>query len=146
MPAPAATTFTLPVEAVAAGAAVAALVTAGRLVRRLRAVDFGRMSGRDFEDWVAARLHKKGWRLARRGLGPDGGVDLEGRDPAGRRAVVQCKNTRGPVGAAVVREITGVRVHDEAEVSAVVASRGFTLPARSFAEHAGVLLIEAREL
>jgi restriction system protein len=104
------------------------------------------MDGHAFEDWVAARLRRRGWKVRRRSFSADGGVDLEGFAPDGRSAIVQCKKTSAPVGEAVIRDVTGAAFHGDVEMWAVVSAGGFTAPARRFAEDVGVLLLEPEDL
>jgi restriction system protein len=66
------------------------------------------MTGTEFEDYVAARLQRAGWRVQFTPASGDYGVDLIG-DKDGKSVAVQCKRLGKPVGVAAVQQV----VHEE---------------------------------
>ncbi|WP_320777444.1 restriction endonuclease [Streptomyces sp. CRN 30] len=115
-------------------------VRAGR--RTLAEVD--RMSGGEFEDFVAGLCRRDGCTEVRRvGGSHDDGADVRGRLPDGRSMVVQCK--RHAPGNAIpsreVRDLIGARVHFGADVAVFVTTAYFTGPAERTAVRNGVVAI-----
>ena len=106
---------------------------------------FSRMSSRDFEDWLAARLRQRGFAVRQTPPTHDGGLDLIARrqDALGveTHLWIQCKNRQAPVGVAVLRELRGA-IPDRAAGGTPVAAcpAGFTAEARAFAAAHGISL------
>jgi hypothetical protein len=81
----------------------------------------------------------------------DLGVDVEGRDPAGRKVVVQCKRYAPwtKVGSPEVQTFIGMAsVHHRAESATFVTTSAFSAPAMALgARHEGYLrLVDGQEL
>ena len=112
---------------------------------------FSRMSSRDFEDWLAARLRAPGVGVRQTPPSYDGGLDLiaRRRDSLGveTHLWIQCKNRKSPVGVAVLRELRGA-VPDRAAGGTPVAAcpAGFTAEAHAFAAAHGILLWDVSDL
>jgi superfamily II DNA or RNA helicase len=114
-------------------------------------IRFRDMTGREFEEWVAAQLRRLGFGVELTPAGKDGGIDLiaSRSDTLGVETwlLVQCKNHREPVGVSVVRELRGVAPDRSSGVTAVVVCPGgFTSEASAFAADRGVLLWGLEEL
>ena len=112
---------------------------------------FSRMSGRDFEDWLANRLRVQGYQVRQSPPSHDGGLDLMAwrSDALGieTRLWVQCKNRQSPVGIAALRELRGVVPDRAAGGTPIVACpAGFTAEARAFAAAQGMHLWGLEEL
>jgi hypothetical protein len=71
----------------------------------------------------------------------DGGVDLRLERP-GRRAIVQCKWYGGYVGPAMVREVYGALVHEQADEAYLVTTGRLSAAARRWAAGKPLLLID----
>lgn len=80
------------------------------------------------------------------GDGPDGGIDvlaIRGQE----KVIVQCKHWRSDsVGVAIVREMFGVMVAEQASSVHVVTSGTFTQAAREFAINQPIELIDGNQL
>lgn len=122
-----------------AGGAAPAGAGAGRVsgVGGLQGVDALSPSG--VEQLVSDLMVSAGCRVRVSGGAGDGGVDVSGVMPDGRRVVVQVKKYRGPVGPATVRELNGV---PGAEVRVLVTSSVLTVAARSFARDVGIVVVD----
>lgn len=65
-----------------------------------------------FEEFARLLMERIGYQQVRRvGGSSDRGIDLEMRDGAGNRCIVQCKRYKGTVPPHVVRELYGVMEH-----------------------------------
>lgn len=137
---------------VCAAAAVAALVRARGLSRRLRAQhsleDLRSLSWQQFEQVVGEAFRQRGYAVLETGLGgADGGVDLVLTDGEGRQFLVQCKQYRASqVGVTVVREILGVVAARGAAGGRVVTTGHFTKDAVEFARGQAIELIDGAQL
>ncbi len=70
--------------------------------------EIARMSGTDFELWVARQYRRQGWRVKHMGQTGDHGRDLVLTHPKeGWTAIVQCKRWSDPVGEPVLRDLLG---------------------------------------
>jgi HJR/Mrr/RecB family endonuclease len=123
----------------------------GRRPAGAEQVPFTRMSGREFEEWVAGRLQQEGFQVELTPASRDGGVDLiASRADALQietRLFIQCKNHREPVGVGAIRELRGVVPDRSAGVTpVVVCPGGFTAEATAFAADNGVCLWGTEEL
>ena len=64
----------------------------------------------------------------------------------GRTLVVQCKLYRKPVGNTAVQEVAAARLHQRADMAAVVSNAPFTPAARQLARTTGVHLLHHEQL
>lgn len=104
------------------------------------------MSGTEFERWVARLMRRTGFRSVRVcGGADDQGADITARAPDGRLTVVQCKrfDPGRSIGSPVVHTFAGPAhgIH-KAELAVLVATTGFTAPARRDADMLEVVLID----
>ena len=83
------------------------------------------MTGTEFEDYVAARLRRAGWRVTFTPASGDYGVDLIGAKD-GRSVAVQCKRLGKPVGVAAVQQVVAGARHHGCAKSIVVSNQEFT--------------------
>ncbi len=107
------------------------------------------LSPTQFEEAVAALLRRHGYREVRRiGGAGDQGADLIGRDPRGRRVVVQCKRYKSTnrVGAPVVRPLYGTKALYHAERALIVSTSTFSRPAVDEARRLDIDLIDGSAL
>lgn len=96
----------------------------------LRAID--RMSGVEFEEFVAAQLRVAGYTVTPTASTGDYGVDLIAKKD-GARMAVQCKRLAKAVGVAAVQQVvSGARQHG-CHRTVVVTNRTFTKAARQLA-------------
>lgn len=96
----------------------------------LRVID--RMSGTEFEEYVAAQLRVAGWSVTPTGGTGDFGVDLIAKRD-GARMAVQCKRLAKAVGVAAVQQVVaGARQHGCSH-TVVVTNQTFTTAARKLA-------------
>jgi restriction system protein len=87
----------------------------------------------EFEYLIGALYESMGYDVMVTTASHDGGVDVEAKrsDPGGRALVlIQCKRYRDIVRVPAVRELMGVVVRRHANKGVLVATCGFTSPAR----------------
>lgn len=116
--------------------------TMADIVGRMRVIDWYQ-----FEKLNAAILTGEGWTVERKGgAAPDGGVDLVAVKD-GLKILVQCKHWRGwKVQEKVVREMLGSMTHFGVTVGAIHTLKGWTRPAKKFANEHGIDLADEQEL
>jgi restriction system protein len=91
-----------------------------------------RMSGVEFEEFVAAQLRTRGWSVTYTGGTGDYGVDLiAGKN--GIRMAVQCKRLAKAVGVAAVQQVVSGALHHGCDESVVLTNQTFTKAARHLA-------------
>ncbi|OBK81157.1 restriction endonuclease [Mycobacterium sp. 1165178.9] len=96
----------------------------------LRAID--RMSGTEFEEFVAAQLRIAGYSVAPTASTGDYGVDLIAKKD-GLRMAVQCKRLAKAVGVAAVQQVVAGALHHGCNRTVVVTNQTFTKAARQLA-------------
>jgi restriction system protein len=96
----------------------------------LRAID--RMSGTDFEEFVAAQLRFAGYGVTPTASTGDYGVDLIAKKD-GVRMAVQCKRLTKPVGVAAVQQVVSGALHHGCNRTVVVTNQTFTKAATRLA-------------
>jgi restriction system protein len=96
----------------------------------LRAID--RMSGTEFEEFVAAQLRIAGYSVAPTATTGDYGVDLIAKKD-GARMAVQCKRLAKAVGVAAVQQVVAGALHHGCNRTVVVTNQSFTKAARQLA-------------
>ncbi|MGI4748766.1 MAG: restriction endonuclease [Janthinobacterium lividum] len=104
-----------------------------------------RMEPADYERHCAMLLRAAGWKAQVTAASGDQGTDVLARR-AGRTLVLQCKLYSNPVGNSAVQEISAARLHQRADLAAVVSNASFTPAARQLARTNGVYLIHHEEL
>nr|WP_293315225.1 restriction endonuclease [Mycobacterium sp.] len=90
------------------------------------------MPGVEFEEFVAAQLRTRGWRVAPTASTGDYGVDLIA-EKAGIRMAVQCKRLAKAVGVGAVQQVVSGALQHGCHQTVVVTNRGFTKAARQLA-------------
>ncbi|MFM8828090.1 MAG: restriction endonuclease [Actinomycetota bacterium] len=150
--------FAPAVVAVVVGGAVTLALAIGSWSRRgrdglarrrgLGAAD--RMTGEEFEDWLAILFRAAGWRVRHTRVTGDFGADLVLGHGAVDELVVQAKRQARPVGVAAVQQAAAARMHYDTADAMVVTNSTFTPAAIELAESTGVILWDrddiAREL
>jgi restriction system protein len=147
-----------PAWAALAGAAVAAAVTLevwrrvrrryGRVVAERRLTELGDRTGRRAEELVADLLRRDGYTdVQRTGGGGDLGADVTGRDPAGRRVIIQVKDYSRPIGSPALQTFNGTAwsVHG-ADRALFVTTSSFTAAAVAFAASQRIELVDRARL
>ena len=99
----------------------------------------------EFEEWVAGRFRRRGFRVTRVGGAYDGGVDLV-LERLGSREVVQCKRYAAPIGPDKVRELIGAMKLRKARKGHLVTTSRFTEAARSAAKGHRIELWDEKRL
>lgn len=144
--------------AVVVGASVTLVLALGSWARRSRdglarrrglaAAD--RMTGEEFEDWLAILFRASGWRVRHTRATGDFGADLVLGHGAVDEVVVQAKRQGRPVGVAAVQQASAARLHYGVDRAMVVTNSTFTPAAIELAGSTGVELWDrddvAREL
>lgn len=119
--------------------------TEDEAVELIRALDWDR-----FEALVARLYAAMGYSTRLTRAGADGGYDIEAtRSGPGKqeRILVDCKRHNKPVGVTPVRGMLGLVIEHRANKGVLVASSGFTRPARVFsASDARIELLNAKAL
>jgi len=100
------------------------------------------LSPKEFEQYVAQLFRKKGYKVFLRGSSGDKGVDLELEQVGGKRAIVQCKRYRRPVGPEVVRELFGTLIHERVTHAFLVTTADISKSAREWAQGKPMTLID----
>lgn len=120
------------------------------LARRRGLAAADRMTGEEFEDWLAILFRAAGWRVRHTRATGDFGADLVlGHGPRDE-VVVQAKRQGRPVGVAAVQQAAAARLHYGTDEAMVVTNSTFTPAALELAASTGVVLWDrddiAREL
>lgn len=100
----------------------------------------------EFEQYVARLFSQKGYKVTHRGRSGDKGVDLELVKAGGKRAIVQCKRYRRPVGPEVVRELFGTLIHERVSHAFLVTTADISKSAREWAQDKPMTLIDGNLL
>ncbi|MCF2532891.1 restriction endonuclease [Yinghuangia soli] len=106
--------------------------------------DLDAMTGRQFEEHIAALCRRDGCTQVRRvGGSGDNGADVRGRLPDGRSMVVQCKRytPTSSIPARDLRDLRGAQAHFGADVAIFVTTTRFTRPSTEFAAKNGIWAI-----
>lgn len=114
--------------------------------------DLQRMTGLEFEQFVAELLEARGFDIERRGgAKPDRGIDMLARQ-GGRTYVVQCKQWRQWIGRPLVQQLLGVVTGGTSFDGGIFVTTGlFSAEARDFerslkGRRPGVRLVDGKEL
>jgi restriction system protein len=103
------------------------------------------MTGTGFEDYVASRLRRAGWRVTFTPVSGDYGVDLIAQKD-GESVAIQCKRHGNSVGVAAVQQVVSGARHHGCTKSIVVSNQEFTQAAKQLAYTHGCQLIGRRAL
>jgi restriction system protein len=109
----------------------------------LRSIDT--MDGTQFEEFLGTLFAHLGYRVQHVGMSHDFGADLV-LTSSRQRIVVQAKRYAGNVGIGAVQEALGAVQYYRGTRGMVVASSGFTEPARELAVRSGVELWDRQRL
>lgn len=110
---------------------------------RLKKID--KLSGRGFEQYLAAQFKHQGWRVELTEKSHDYGADLILRK-RGKCTVVQVKRYDKNVGISAIQEAVGAIAYYEADQAMVVTNSSFTKNARNLAGQNGVELWDREEI
>lgn len=114
--------------------------------RRNRAARCLRLTGFEFEEYMAQVLKDNGFRHVELTVEcGDQGVDILAVR-GGKTYAIQCKNYVGAVGNAAVQEAYAGAEYYGCDIPVVVCPTGFTIPARELAESTGVELWDGERL
>lgn len=108
-------------------------------------MNFSKMSGYEFEDFIANLLRQKGFKVTQTDYSNDGGVDLiaEYNQPLfSGKYIVQCKKyTNNLVGQPELRDLYGVVMSESANKGILITTSDFTTQAKNFAKGKNIELI-----
>jgi restriction system protein len=111
-----------------------------------RSMSFSKsMSPVQYEEFCAQLLGRSGWSARTTKATGDQGIDVIAIR-RGVRLVIQCKLYDGPVGNSAVQEAVSGKLHERADIAAVVTNSTFTPAARQLASSTGTLLLHHTEL
>ena len=114
--------------------------------RRNRAARCMRLTGFEFEDYMAQVLRDNGFRHVEVTVEcGDQGVDILAVR-GGKTYAIQCKNYAGAVGNTAVQEAYAGAEYYGCDIPVVVCPTDFTIPARELAESTGVELWDGERL
>jgi len=99
----------------------------------------------EFEEMVAELYRAMGHQAKRTGMSGDHGVDVVVNAKNGEKWVVQCKRWRTPAGESIVRDFYGMMLHEKAAQGAIIATSGFSQPAREWAMGKPLYLYNGKE-
>jgi HJR/Mrr/RecB family endonuclease len=108
--------------------------------------DLYALSPAAFEQYVADLFRKKGYQVTLRGRSGDHGVDLEIESFGNRRAIVQCKRYRNPIGPDIVRELFGTMIHEGVQHAFLVTTADISPAAQDWARNKPMTLIDGPAL
>ncbi len=113
-------------------------------------MNFSKMSGYEFEDFIANLLRQKGFKVTQTDYSNDGGVDLiaEYNQPLfSGKYIVQCKKyTDNLVGQPELRDLYGVVMSESANKGILITTSDFTTQAKNFAKGKNLELINGKIL
>ena len=112
---------------------------------RAHLLNVSRMSGTEFEHYMADVFKLLGYKVRVLGGAGDQGVDLLLRK-GHEHVAVQCKNYKGRVGNPPVQQVYAGKQHYGANQAWAVAPAGFTKGAFALARSTGVLLLDHRSI
>lgn len=92
------------------------------------------MKGEEFEELLQVQLKRQGWKLQLTARTGDGGADLIGSDPSGRKTVIQAKRWKATVGVKAVQEVHTARSLFHAERALIITNRSLSKQAWEMAK------------
>ncbi len=108
--------------------------------------DFSRMSGIDFEQWVANYFRNKGYTVEITKTSGDHGIDLLLRKSNKLVGAVQCKRWIDSVGEPVVRDFYGSLLNSKAENGYIFTTSTFTPAVYAFTKDKPIELVDLEGL
>lgn len=113
-------------------------------------MDFSKINGFEFEEYIATLFTNKGFQVQRTNYAHDGGIDLIAvyNEPLFcGKYIVQCKKYEDAlVGQPVIRDLYGVVMSENANKGILITTSDFTEEARSFAKNKNLELIDGNLL
>lgn len=113
-------------------------------------MDFSKINGYEFEDFIANLFRNKGFKVTQTDYSCDGGIDLiaEYDKPIfSGKYIIQCKKyTDNLVGQPEIRDLYGVVMSENANKGILITTSDFTEQARSFAKGKNIELINGNIL
>ncbi len=103
------------------------------------------IKGHEYEHYCAEELRAAGWDARVTQGSRDQGVDIIA-ERSRIRLVVQCKLRSKPISNQAVQQITAGRIHEQADIGAVVSNNSFTTSAQELAATNNILLLHHRDL
>lgn len=92
----------------------------------------------EFESYCADLLNKNGWIARTTRATADGGFDIEGVDPQGRKFIAECKLfTKSKASRPAIQKLVGAAQLEKADRMLFFSPSGFTVEAEQFASAAG---------
>lgn len=107
-------------------------------------MDFSKMTGYEFEDYISQILKKIGFSVTQTGYSHDGGIDLLAvydKPLFCGKYIVQCKNYTGLVGQPEARDLYGVVMSENANKGILITPSDYTEQAYDFAKGKNIELI-----
>jgi len=114
-------------------------------LKRAGIFDVDKMTGVEFEDFLATYFRERGYRVNLTATKGDFGADLI-LEKSGRRIVVQAKRYRKNVGIKAVQEVVGAIAHYRADSGMVITNSYFTPSAKKLARSNRVKLVDRDRL
>ena len=108
-------------------------------------IDFNKMDGYEFENYIASLLREIGFRVEETALSGDGRVDLIAySDEVMYKGeyLVQCKRWDSNFGVSVVRDLYGVVLSNNANKGIIITNAFFTSQAIEFSEGKNMELVD----
>ena len=112
-------------------------------------MDFSKMTGYEFEDYISALLTNMGFNVSQTGYSHDGGIDLLAvyeKPIFSGKYIIQCKNYTGLVGQPEVRDLFGVVMSENANKGILITPSDYTEQAYMFAQNKNIELINGTVL
>jgi hypothetical protein len=96
---------------------------------------------------LAEQVYRKlGYSVQHVGQTGDHGIDVLLINPNNQKEIVQCKQWSKPVGEAALRDLYGAMMHDQAIRGWIWAPRGFSGPAKAWAQGKPIVLVDDTEI
>ncbi|HQE83030.1 MAG TPA: DUF2034 domain-containing protein [Candidatus Hydrogenedentes bacterium] len=102
--------------------------------RRQQREHWFKLTGHQFEKELGEIFRQLGYETTVTPASGDFGVDIRITREDGKRAIIQCKAHKKPIGPGPVRELFGVLTHEQADKAVLFCLGGFTQGAKDFAK------------
>lgn len=97
----------------------------------------------EFESYCAELLNKNGWIAKTTRATADGGFDIEGVDPQGRKFIAECKLfTKSKASRPAIQKLVGAAQLEKADRMLFFSPSGFSAEAEQFASAVGCELLD----
>ena len=104
------------------------------------------LSEKELEKFSAHLFSKMGYKSQLTSDTGDHGIDVLLVNPKGQKEIVQCKQWNKQVGEPQVRDLFGTMQHEKAVRGWLIAPRGFSAPAKRWANGKAIELIDDEEI